>query len=251
MKAKRNWIFLRGLGRHAGHWGPFLRLFKSTFPEDQIEFLDLRGNGSLAHSRSWTSIRENVRDLRARSQFLQNGEPVHLFSLSLGAMCAVEWAEKYPEEIEALVTINTSDRGTSNPAERMRPANLVNVLKVFEKNFSAALNEGALLELTSQYFHQNQLPVPPFADYRGTSRLNFLRQLIAAGTYEFPKRKPRTEILILCSDGDQLVNSQCSKRIAAMWTLKPFVHPQAGHDLTLEDPQWVCDQLKNWPVLGS
>jgi pimeloyl-[acyl-carrier protein] methyl ester esterase len=36
-----------------------------------------------------------------------------------------------------------------------------------------------------------------------------------------------------------------------MWTLKPLVHPQAGHDLPLEDPQWVCDQLKNWPVLSS
>ena len=69
LKEIEHWIFLRGLSRTSVHWGPFYNLFREQFPKAHVELLDIRGNGSQSHIPSYTSIEENVRDLRGRSSF--------------------------------------------------------------------------------------------------------------------------------------------------------------------------------------
>lgn len=242
----RKWIFLRGLGRHSAHWGPFLQEFKKHFPKDQIELLDLRGNGSLAHSPSYLSIQENVRDLRSRSQWIQEGEKVHLMTISLGSMVATEWARLFPDEISGFVAMNTSDRGTSSFFERMKPANYLLLLQMLAVPRKGSWIENQILRLTTNILSQLDPVAQEFSEWKSTTRLNFLRQLVAAGTYEFPRQKPKTEILLLCSDGDKLVNSGCTKKIAEMWTMKAHIHPTAGHDISLDAPDWICEEIKNW-----
>lgn len=242
----RNWIFLRGLGRHSAHWNPFLQEFRKHFPEDRVELLDLRGNGSLWHSPSYLSVAENVRDLRGRSRWIQQGERVHLMTISLGSMVGVEWARRFPEEIAGLVTINTSDRGSSPFFERMRPANYLFFLQMLAKQRNEAWVEDQILDLTTKLLSQRASIRQEFAGWKTTTRINLLKQILAAGTYEFPQQKPKTEILLLCSEGDRLVDSKCTKNIAEMWTLKAHVHSKAGHDLTLDAPDWVCEEIKNW-----
>ncbi len=251
MAETRKWIFLRGLGRHSGHWGNFLQFFHHAFPSDEIELLEIRGNGSLAHSTSWRNVRDNVRDLRARSRFLEQGHSVCILSLSLGSMIAVEWAKNFPEEVSALVTINTSDRGNSPWTDRMKPLHYLDVVKLLRGSQSQLDKEKCVLKAARDYFIERNQIAPDFQSFPRTSKTNFLRQLFTAAIYEFPTQRPKTEILILCSKGDRLVSSECSKRIAKMWILKPLVHPTAGHDLPLDDPQWICDQLTCWPVLKS
>ena len=41
----QNWILLRGLARESAHWGAFVPLLQSTFPDAQITLLDLPGTG--------------------------------------------------------------------------------------------------------------------------------------------------------------------------------------------------------------
>lgn len=242
----RPWIFIRGLGRHALHWDPFLREFKRHFPQDEVELLDLRGNGTLSHSPSCLSIPENMRDLRSRSELLKKHGSVYLMTISLGSMIGVEWARTFPQEIAGLVTINTSDRGTSPFYERMKPKNYLRILGVMGHAPSNQDIERTILEMTTQDPKYKKELMQSFAKIPPTTRSNFVRQLIAASRYEFPDHKPKTEILMLCSDGDQLVSSECTKRIAQMWTLKPHVHPTAGHDLPLEAPEWICQEVENW-----
>lgn len=244
----RKWIFLRGLARHSGHWGPFVDHFKKFFPHDEIEFLDLRGNGILAHSPSCLSIAENVRDLRSRSQFVHSGQPVNLMTISLGSMVGVEWARMFPEEIESLVTVNTSDKGTSRLHERMRPQNLKAFIQILGNSKTNPLVEKQILQMTTNGELEGGEGdwAKNFATMGSTTRTNFMRQLVAAGTYKFPQQKPKTDILMLCSEGDQLVNPICSKRIAQMWTLNPHIHPTAGHDIPLQEPDWVCSEIKHW-----
>ncbi len=242
----RKWIFLRGLGRHSMHWGPIADIFQATFPQDEIEFLELRGNGTLAHSPSCLTIRDNVRDLRSRSRFLKKGEPVYLMTISLGSMIGVEWALLHPEEVKGLVTINTSDSGTSSLLERMRPQNYLDILRTLALSPDNQDIEAIILQkYASQPEKQRELK-EKFAKIPNTTRWNYIRQLKAAAAYQFPQQKPRTEILLLCSDGDQFVNSICSKRIAEQWTLKAHVHPTADHDIPMEDPNWVCQEIQNW-----
>jgi hypothetical protein len=43
-----------------------------------------------------------------------------------------------------------------------------------------------------------------------------------------------------------LVNSRCSLAIADAWHCALALHPDAGHDLPLDAPQWVIEQVRHW-----
>ena len=129
----------------------------------------------------------------------------------------------------------------------MRPSNYLKVLNFISKHTNPFLEKEILDITTTNLKDENKEEwADNFAKIEPTSRMNLVRQLVAAGTYEFPKQKPRTEILLLSGAQDQLVNPSCTDRIGEMWTLKPHVNPKAGHDIPLEDPQWVCDQIRQW-----
>lgn len=242
---KSNWIFLRGLGRNSDHWGPFLETFKQNFPNDEIELLDLRGNGSLSHSPSYLSIQDNVRDLRSRSCFVKEGRQVNLLSISLGAMVAVEWARQFADEIDELVIINTSERGTSKFWQRLQPQNYPRLATILAEGKTSEKAELQVLKMTSQIADKKKWAAA-FSASPGTSRANFVKQLIAASRYEFPRQKPKTDVLILNSAKDALVSPNCSKNIAELWKLKIHTHPNAGHDLPLDAPEWICEQISSW-----
>lgn len=243
----RNWIFLRGLGRHSAHWGHFIDEFQKRFPQDQIEMMDLRGNGEFAHSPSFTSIEDNVRDLRSRSRFLrEKGENLYLMAISMGAMVATEWAHQHPEEIAGLVLINTSDKGSSNFFERLRPANYQNFLNLLVARAHSIRLEKEILQITTNEIPNREQWAEKFAGLPVTLKSNWLKQLWAASSYRFPDHKPKTEVLLLASRKDRLVSSTCTENIAHMWALKPHMHPTAGHDLPLEDGAWICQEIQNW-----
>lgn len=242
----RSWVFIRGLARHSEHWGPFLNVFKIHFPHDEVELLDLRGNGELLHSPSYVDMADNVRDLRARSKFLKAGKKVHLLTISLGSMVGVQWAELFPEDLESLTMMNTSDKGSSYFFERMRPRNYIKLFRLIKQSRKGTLLEKQVLDMVTNNPAEYRQWAERFAKLPSTSKVNFFRQLIAAARFEFPKHKPKTDILILASKRDNLVNPICSQKIADMWHLKPHIHETAGHDIALEAPNWICEQLENW-----
>jgi hypothetical protein len=52
--------------------------------------------------------------------------------------------------------------------------------------------------------------------------------------------------LVLASRGDRLTDWRCSRDLAQAgdWPLK--VHLKAGHDLPLDDPQWLIAQINTY-----
>ncbi len=243
---RRRWIFLRGLGRHSVHWGSFVLQFQNQFPDDEIELLDLRGNGQLAHSPSFLHISDNVRDLRARSQLLHNGQPVYLMAISMGAMVAIEWANLFPADIAGVVCINSSDKGTSAFYERLRPANYQAFFKLLTTRPTPLAIERRILQITTNHLQNIDNWAQKFAEHPLTTKSNWIRQILAASSYHFPEHKPRTEILLLGSVRDRLVSSHCTQNIAKQWAMNPHLHVSAGHDLPLEDGEWVCQEVQNW-----
>jgi pimeloyl-ACP methyl ester carboxylesterase len=246
---QRHWIFLRGLARNSDHWGPFKVAFQSHFPQDKIELLDLRGNGSLAHSPSYASIADNVRDLRARSHFLQEGRKVSLLSISMGAMIASEWARRHSDEVQELVLINTSERGSSKFWERLRPFSYPRLAKILLHQETSPEIELDILKITSHLADKEKWS-KIFAKSPSTTRMNFAKQIFAASRYEFPRHKPKTDVLILNSAKDRLVHPSCSENIAHLWHLRVHTHPTAGHDLPLDAPDWICDEIARWHSLA-
>jgi len=79
---------------------------------------------------------------------------------------------------------------------------------------------------------------------RPLSRATFARQLWAAASYR--PRTPTLPLLVLGSRGDRLVHPACSQAIATRWRSDFRQHPDAGHDLPLDDPAWVAAQICAW-----
>lgn len=240
---KKNWIFIRGLARHSIHWGPLIDIFKQKFPGDEIELLDNSGTGNQAHIPSIMSIEESVRDLRRRSKLLLKG-PVHLMTISLGSMKGIHWADQYPNEIASLTVINTSDPGNSKFWERMQPHNYAKIIGAIGKRPKPEDMEEMIFEMIAPSTPDREKWAKIFAEQKPISSLNFARQLIAAGKFRLPLKKPPVPLLMLASPNDRLVNPICSEKIAKQWNQQIYWHPTAGHDISLEEPEWVCDQIR-------
>ncbi len=246
--APRNWVWIRGLARHSGHWAYFEEAFRKKFPHDNIEMLDVQGNGTQSHIPSFLTIEDNVRDLRSRSQLLRAG-PVHLLTISLGSMIGIGWADLFPQDIASLTVMNTSDGRNSLPYERLRPQNfkkILNVLTHSKDHFKVEMN---IMEMIAQNISdktKKESLARQFAKTPPTSIGNLTRQLVAASLFRLPKNPPHLPVLILGGKGDHFVNPKCSERIAASWGTKVHWHEQAGHDIPLEFPDWVNQELEQF-----
>ena len=243
------WIFLRGLVREARHWGDFPNQFLEANPETSILTPDLPGNGQLNCEPSPNNIGEMVEFTRA--ELLRNGPPppYHLLGLSLGAMVAVEWATRHPNELAAGVLINTSLRPFSPFRDRLSPGNYARLIELALLRKNATEIESEILRMTSARFDERADVIDSWVAYRNENpvkKMNALGQVIAAARYRAPMKKPEVPLLILAGAKDRLVNPRCSAQIAAKWQVQVHIHPDAGHDLPLDDGDWVASQVRDW-----
>jgi pimeloyl-ACP methyl ester carboxylesterase len=58
-------------------------------------------------------------------------------------------------------------------------------------------------------------------------------------------------LLVLSSSGDQLVDPRCSQQLAQAWQAEHRIHPNAGHDLPLDDGEWVAQRVAAWVAAGD
>ena len=243
------WVLLRGLTRESRHWGDFPGLLRSQLSPAQVITLDLPGNGRLNSQVSPTSA--TAMAAAARAELRQRGlpPPYHVLAMSLGAMVALAWAERYPQELQGCVLINTSLRTFSRWHQRLRPRNYARLLGLFLARTPQA-SEQTILELTA---HHPALPpatlLAQWAAWRlenPVSRANALRQLWAAARFRAPRDRPQVPLLVLASAADTLVHPCCSAQLAREWGATLRTHPSAGHDLPLDDGEWVAREVHAW-----
>ncbi|HEY5138312.1 MAG TPA: alpha/beta hydrolase, partial [Methylococcales bacterium] len=53
----QNWLLLRGLARESAHWGDFIPLLQSAFPDASVTMVDLPGTGRFYKEASPRSIK--------------------------------------------------------------------------------------------------------------------------------------------------------------------------------------------------
>lgn len=242
------WIFLRGLSRESRHWGEFPEVFGQAIPEAEVLTLDLPGNGQLHGMDSPADVVSMAEYCRA--ELIRRGlpPPYHLLAMSLGAMVAVVWADRHPEEIAGSVLINTSLRPCSPFYRRLRPVNYPALLCLLLGG-SPRQWEETILRLTSRLIAAPGAVVDRWMTYRQDSPVshrNALRQLLAAARYRAPAGRPMTPTLLLTSAQDALVDTRCSQALAARWQAAIAVHPEAGHDIPLDDGRWVARTVADW-----
>lgn len=149
MSDTTTWVLLRGLTRERAHWGPFTGLLQARAPSARVLALDLPGNGQWHRQRSPTCVAEMVDAARAQLAVMQAKPPYHLLALSLGAMVALDWATRYPQELAGAVLLNTSLARFSPFHHRLRPANYAALLGLLAGRGGVAGREAMLLRLTS------------------------------------------------------------------------------------------------------
>lgn len=250
------WVLLRGLTREAGHWGPLPAMLAESRPGTRVIAIDLPGAGVRHAMRSPTSIRATMEDCRAQLHAL--GETrCRLLAMSLGAMVAVEWAHRYPNELAGAMLVNTSLRPFSAWHRRLRPRNYLALLGLLWPWRDAYAREAVVLRLTSRRrfdVAQKTAVVDAWTALRErhpVSTANALRQLFAAARYRAPARAPDLPLKVLVGAGDSLVDPDCSRRLAQAWQLPIAEHPTAGHDLALDAPDWIAAQMEAWAKLTA
>lgn len=243
----RDWLLLRGLTRESAHWGDFVAKLQTAFPDSNIHCLDLLGSGEFYQQPSPCSIDEITKQLRLHAlnkRWLN--KKIRLLSISLGGMVAWQWMQTYPNDIQSAVLINSSLAGLNPFYQRLRWQCYGKLARIIAASDIEA-QELAIIKLISNLDAKHESLALQWAEIqrlRPISKKNALRQLIAAARYHPILSKPIPPVLLLAGLGDKLVSPDCSKTISQQYDLPLITHPWAGHDLCIDDGDWVIEQLQ-------
>jgi pimeloyl-ACP methyl ester carboxylesterase len=251
LAANSCWVLLRGLMREQRHWEDFPQRLARALPDAVIVTPDLPGNGQRHQLRSAVRVIDSVEFCRADLAARGLRPPYRLLALSLGGMVAVEWAGRYPEEIAGAVLINTSMRPYSRFHQRLRWRNYAAIIGLLLRGGAGRQErqERLILRLTSNDAAARGALLPRWLDYQRdypVTRANALRQLWSAARYRAPSERPAVPLLLLSGRGDRLVDPACSRQLSDAWQVEHQEHPSAGHDLPLDDGDWVVQTVAPW-----
>lgn len=246
MSEPATWVLLRGLMREARHWGAFPQAFAEALGV-RVVLIDLPGNGERHADTSPGTIEGMAEAAREELHRLGLREPWNLLAMSMGAMVAVAWAQRHPQDIERAVLVNTSLRPFSPFYRRLQPRAYAGFARLALGKPSAHEIERGILKLTTTT--RPEAVIDDWVAWRRehpVSRGNALRQLAAAVRYRAPRQAPLEKLLLLNGAGDALVHPSCSERLATRWNRELITHPSAGHDLPLDDGEWVIETVRRW-----
>jgi pimeloyl-ACP methyl ester carboxylesterase len=242
--ARVQWLFLRGLIREKRNWGSFPEIFTRA-TGDSVFTVDLPGAGTENRERVPLSVPDMVDHVRARWLRDRTGEgPWSLLAVSLGGMIALTWQEKYPQDFQRVVVVNTSSGDLSGPLERFNPRALRVALA---RNHVE--REKRIVDITVNRrdfdIEAHAARAAEIARDRPISFRSGLRQIVAGTRSKLPK-KAHVPTLVLASTADRLVKHICSERIAQKLGAELRLHHTGGHDLPFDAPEWIAEQVQDW-----
>jgi pimeloyl-ACP methyl ester carboxylesterase len=243
-----HWLLLRGLGREQRHWYDFPKRLATRLPEGHVTALDLAGAGTEYCRRPAPSVSWLARDIAERLPVIGT-ERWGVLGLSLGGMVALELCRLLPERIVGAVVVNSSAR-PSLPLQRLRPGALPALLRIACAE-DALKRESGILALTSRLPEDERARLARRAAAFGSdapvAALALLGQLLAATRFQAPApAQLSAHLLFLASLGDGLVNLAASRALARRYGANYEEHGWGGHDLPLDDPDWVCERVSSF-----
>lgn len=243
MSQSGHFVLIRGLWREARHWGKFTTHLQQQFPGALISTPDIPGNGMRHQETSPSTIAGMTDALRQQADL---SRPVRLIALSMGGMIAIDWMTRYPEEIEAAVLINTSARPLSPFYHRLRWTAYPHVVPLIFH--SATQREAGILRLTSNRHQHDTKLLESWQQWQRqnpVSPISAKNQFLAAMKFS-ATAQPNQPVLVVTSRADRLVDYRCSQKLAQTWKTEYREHESAGHDLPLDEPEWVVRIIWQW-----
>ncbi len=243
----RQWVFLRGLAREAQHWGTFPKKFQESFPGDRVHLLDLPGTGVRLNEATPATIQGMMRSARAHLQKEIGSGPFHFFALSLGGMVTLAWMNQFPDEVGGAVIINSSSR-LSSFYHRLRWESWKSFLSSMTQ-LDVKSREWGVLQLVSNNEKNREKILPLWVKIGRQAKVSpktLFLQLSAAGRYRVPVCTLGDKALFVSGLGDRLVEPICSEDLARHFQAPIVRHPWAGHDIPIDDPDWMVQQVRDW-----
>jgi pimeloyl-ACP methyl ester carboxylesterase len=261
MNLPMNLLLLRGLIRDQRTWGDFPSRFLAHAPRMNVYCLDMPGVGTENHRPCPTSIPAIRIEIAQRFHTLiAQGKlpagPWSLMAISMGGMVALDWADAEPDLFKQLIILNTSSVELGGTRERFRVGLVPSILYALATN-RPEFSEGLILRNVSNRFGKDPAKRDPklqslyenqvkWRKERPVTRTTFLRQLLSATNYRLPIARPKAKTVIISSVGDRLVSSKCSARLAERIGAPHLTHPWAGHDIPIDDPEWLAREVSEW-----
>jgi pimeloyl-ACP methyl ester carboxylesterase len=242
-------ILIPGLWRSYHYWHSFPDHLHRKTHQARIYCPDLPGFGERFEDISPLTIDDFIDDMRMSSWFRQAQRPCLLFGQSLGAMIALQWQHRFPDEILGCVLVNLSDRSSPWPFKRVNWRAIGPTFLHWGFPSSALVREQLRLRYTSNLsqfrssiIHQRTtwlLSYPP-------SWLNIWRQFLAAASFNTTNIQGLRPLLYINSLSDRWMAPECTDLIASRIPGKRVFHTSAGHDLGLDEPAWLAQITASW-----
>jgi pimeloyl-[acyl-carrier protein] methyl ester esterase len=239
-------ILLRGLARESAHWLDFPKQLENALGDDgKVELIDFPGCGKYYQQDALASVEAMTDHARKESSPIVSTEPVYVVGISMGGMIALDWAQRFPTELRGIILINSST-GAQPFWWRLRPRAWLPTLVAIA--LPCELRERIVLENVSNRADQYPTHLKQWLSIqkqRPVTRRTILSMLRAAAHFR-PQQNSTLNGMVLASAQDRFVSVSASKALAAHfhWTL--VCHPHAGHDLPMDDPDWVCEKIMQY-----
>lgn len=242
-------VLLRGLAREAAHWLDFPAQLQQALGDNyQIHLVDFPGCGKYFQQPALTSIAamaDHARREIAIPEIRARNESVYVLGISMGGMVALDWAQRFPPELNGLILINSS-AGNQPFWWRLRPSAWLTMIHALLSDSNA--REALVLKIVSNNaadYAQNLGQWLSIQQQRPIARATIMTMLRAAAQFR-PQPTCAVNGLVLASDGDRMVSVRASKAIAQQFNWPIQLHPTAGHDLPMDDPRWAARWTSQW-----
>ena len=243
----KNWIFLRGLARETRHWGKFPQLFAQKFSDTHNYVLEIPGVGKKYNQSAPLDLIRYVDLLREEWNELKQDHQGDwgILAISMGAMIAMTWAKRYPNDFKEGIFINSSAGNLSSIKDRFSVDAMKMVGDLFFKE-DYVQREAAILNLTTNKILITDELIKEYAEYSAEfpiKRKNFLSQMFAASRFKVPE-KLRFSPIIINGAKDALASPRCSDILAKHFGVPVFRDEQSGHDLPLDNPEFILEAIE-------
>lgn len=242
-------ILLRGLAREAAHWLDFPAQLQQALGDNcRIHLVDFPGCGKYFTQPALTSVAfmtEHARKEIDIAAIAARNDAIYVVGISMGGMVALDWAQRYPQELRGLVLINSS-AGNQPFWWRLRPGAWPTMIRALLTDSST--REAQVLKIVSNNtpdYAQHLKQWLSIQQQRPVTRATIVTMLRAAAQFR-PQHTCKVHGLVLASTGDRMVSVRASEAIAQQFHWPLQQHPSAGHDLPMDDPQWLVQQISLW-----
>lgn len=237
-------LLIRPLGGSMALWGTFRARLEEQF---RVISFDLRGVGRSSPANEWSTTRRLASDaLRVLNEL--EIEETHVFGISLGGMIATWMGILAPMRVRKLCIASAPAHGIELGRAGLRRG--IRLAACFARSEVELCLVCSMLSAGFRTQHPDVVrSIEAALRLHPTPRRVLLDLALASLLHDTGGKlhRIRATTLVLAGQNDRLLGADCSRVLARAIPRATFeVIPDAGHDLTLEQPELTAERVSRF-----